>query len=197
MTLTTVPAGTIVASAVSGGGMQLTISEAPQGVINGTSGNDTLSGTAGNDTIYGFAGNDVLNGGAGADAMIGGTGDDSYYVDSSGDVVTEQAGEGTDWVYASVSHTLAANVENMTLTGTAAIDGTGNGLANVITGNAEANVLIGGFGNDLLNGGAGADTLSGNAGSHLLTGGAGADTFSDTAGGLNGDTIVDFTSMTG
>ena len=181
MTLTTVPAGTIVASAVSGGGMQLTISEAPQSVINGTSGNDTLSGTGGNDTIYGFAGNDALNGGAGADAMIGGTGDDSYYVDNSGDVVTEQAGEGTDWVYALVSHTLAANVENMTLTGTAAINGTGNGLANVITGNAEANVLTGSSGNDSLNGGAGADTLSGNAGSDSLIGGAGADTFRDTA----------------
>jgi Ca2+-binding RTX toxin-like protein len=62
--------------------------------------------------------------------------------------VTEAASAGTDAVSASVTYTLSANVENLTLTGTAAINGTGNSLANVITGNA---------GNNTLNGGAGAD----------------------------------------
>ena len=42
--------------------------------------------------------NDILEGGIGADTLIGGIGDDLYRVDSTADVVTEGAGEGTDTV---------------------------------------------------------------------------------------------------
>ena len=73
----------------------------------------------------------MLDGGAGADTMSGGAGNDTYVVDDAGDVVTEAAGEGTDTVRARVSYTLGANVENLTLTGTGAINGTGNALDNV------------------------------------------------------------------
>jgi len=118
----------------------------------------TIFGTAGNDTLIGTPGNDTLNGLAGADTMIGGAGDDIYVVDNVGDVVIENPGEGTDLIQSSVSYTLSANVENLTLTGTAAINGTGNELDNVLTGNSGANVLDGGAGADAMAGGAGSDT---------------------------------------
>jgi len=66
-------------------------------------------------------------------------------------------------------------VEKLTLTGSAAINGTGNALANTVTGNSAANVLHGAGGNDVLIGGSGADTLYGDAGNDLLRGGLGND----------------------
>jgi Ca2+-binding RTX toxin-like protein len=137
-------------------------------VISGLAGNDTLSGLAGNDTLNGGDGNDSLNGGLGNDSLIGGLGNDTYVVDSTADIVTELGSQGTDLVQSSVTHTLTAEVENLTLTGSAAINGTGNTLNNNITGNTANNTLNGGANNDTLNGGAGQDTL---------TGSTGADTF--------------------
>jgi Ca2+-binding RTX toxin-like protein len=105
----------------------------------GTSGADTLVGTAGADTMAGLAGND------------------EYIVNHSGDVVVEANGQGTDKVESTITHTLAANVENLTLTGSGNINGTGNSLANTLVGNSGSNILQGGGGNDVLDGGAGAD----------------------------------------
>ncbi|MEN3109662.1 calcium-binding protein [Uliginosibacterium paludis] len=132
--------------------------------LSGGAGNDVLNGLAGSDTLKGGAGNDTLNGGAGNDSMTGGLGDDSYVVDSASDIVTEAVNEGIDLVQSSVTYTLSANVENLTLTGTAAINGTGNALDNVLTGNSAVNTLTGAAGNDTLDGGAGADSLIGGAG---------------------------------
>ena len=119
--------------------------------INGT-------GNAGNNTIYGNSGANVLNGGAGNDSLIGGKGNDTYIVDSAGDSIVEWLDGGTDTVQSSVTFSLSVYVENLTLTGTGAINGTGNDLANVITGTSGANVLNGGEGADTLIGGAGNDT---------------------------------------
>jgi Ca2+-binding RTX toxin-like protein len=125
--------------------------------IKGSSANDKVYGYDGNDTLYGYGGNDVLDGGVGADSMIGSTGNDTYVVDNAGDVLTENANEGIDAVLSSITYTLGANVENLTLTGNVAINGTGNTLNNVLTGNSAANILDGGTGADTLMGGAGND----------------------------------------
>ncbi|ABC89539.1 rhizobiocin/RTX toxin and hemolysin-type calcium binding protein [Rhizobium etli CFN 42] len=124
-----------------------------------------ITGGTASDTLSGGVGNDTLNGGAGADRLIGGVGNDIYIVDNAGDIVTEAADEGTDTVQTTLAaHTLAANVENLTYTGTAAFVGIGNSLDNTITGGAAADTLAGGDGNDTLNGGAGADRLIGGTG---------------------------------
>ena len=126
--------------------------------IQGDSGNNVLIGTDRNNTLIGEAGDDTLDGGLGNDTMIGGMGNDTYIVDSTGDVVTEKANQGIDIVQSSISYTLAANVEKLTLTGTALIRGIGNNLNNVITGNSGNNTLNGGLGNDTMIGGMGNDT---------------------------------------
>lgn len=110
-----------------------------------------------NNLLRGNVGNNDLDGGSGNDTLEGGLGSDVYHVDSLLDMVTEVDGAGSDTVWSSVSWTLGAYVENLTLTGAAAINGTGNALDNTVTGNAGDNLLDGGTGNDVLNGGAGND----------------------------------------
>ena len=140
-------------------------------------GNDYALGSYGNDSLVGGAGNDTLDGGAGTDTMCGGTGNDTYVVDSAGDIVFENASEGIDTVQSSVTYTLGDNIENLTLTGTDAINGEGNDLNNVIEGNGSDNILIGHGGNDLLYGDEGGDTLDGGGGADTMCGGTGNDTY--------------------
>lgn len=145
--------------------------------LNGGDGADRLDGGQGYDTLSGGGGNDYLDGGANGDALSGGDGNDVYIVDNVNDVVSELAGQGYDVVRASVSHTLAANVEALEIQGTANYRGTGNAEANRITGNSGLNTLEGNAGGDVLDGGGGADILIGGTGNDTLTGGTGADTF--------------------
>ena len=163
--------------------------------LTGSAFNDTLTGNALANVLTGLAGNDRLDGGAGADTLVGGLGNDTYLVDNPGDVVSENAAEGTDAVLAAISFALPGNVENLTLSGTGATIATGNALANVLTGNAAANLLAGLAGKDTLSGGAGDDTLAGGLGADTLTGGTGADAFRfDTLeASTSRDTIRDFT----
>lgn len=125
--------------------------------LNGGAGNDVLNGLDGNDKLNGGAGNDTMDGGAGADTMTGGLGDDVYVFDQAADVAVEGANEGNDTLRSSVSAALANNLEALILTGSTAINATGNALDNVLTGNASDNTLDGGLGADVLNGGAGND----------------------------------------
>jgi Ca2+-binding RTX toxin-like protein len=135
-----------------------------------------------NATFTGTSGADTLVGSAGADVLSGGLGDDVYVVNSTGDSVVEAIGGGSDLVQSALSQTLAGNVERLTLTGAAAVNGYGNELANVLTGNGAANLLSGGAGNDTLNGGAGGDTLQGGDGADKIVGGLGADRMEGGAG---------------
>jgi len=144
--------------AISGPRPQTVIGTAGNDLLTGGRGDDTLIGLAGNDTLNGGQGHDQLDGGTGTDTMQGGTGNDTYIVDVSGDVVTELANEGTDTVQSSITSTLGAHVENLTLTGTANLNGTGNVLDNTLMGNSGINVLTGGGGNDTYLVGAG-DTV--------------------------------------
>jgi Ca2+-binding RTX toxin-like protein len=159
--------------------------------LRGLAGNDLLAGRDGNDVLAGGAGNDLLDGGAGNDAMSGGTGKDIYLVAQAGDKVKELAGQGTDTVQASVSEVLSANVENLTLTGTGHINGTGNSQANVITGNAGDNLLNGAGGADKLRGMAGNDTMVWGAPDSYDGGSGDLDTLRLTAGNLNLATLAD------
>ena len=147
-----------LALAISGPLPQTLVGTPGDDVLTGGRGDDTVTGLAGNDTLNGGQGHDLLDGGIGTDAMTGGTGHDTYIVEAAGDTVIEQANEGIDTVQSAVTWTLAANVENLTLTGATAIAGTGNSLNNLLTGNSGAN---------LLDGGAGADTMAGGAGDDL------------------------------
>lgn len=143
--------------------------------LDGGDGNDTLSGGVGDDSLTGGGGNDRLYAGSGTDTLIGGMGNDYYYVDSSADAIVEGSSGGTDTEVASFSDTLDVEIENLILTGSAALNGTGNAANNVMTGNTGANSLSGGLGNDKLNGGDGDDSLKGGDGADSLTGGNGND----------------------
>ncbi|MBJ6125833.1 right-handed parallel beta-helix repeat-containing protein [Microvirga splendida] len=133
-----------------------------------TAGGPTGTVVEGN-TTGGIAtdGNDTLTGSGGVDTMAGGKGDDTYIVNKDGDTIIENANEGIDLVLASAKHTLAANVENLTLTGTASINGYGNELDNVLIGNAGNNNLESFGGADTLYGGDGLDTLQGGDGNDV------------------------------
>lgn len=147
--------------------------------LSGTAWNDLLYGLGGNDGLFGLGGDDRLDGGAGGDQMSGGDGNDVYVVDTNKDAAIESSADplvgGVDRVESSVTFTLAANVEDLTLTGSLAIGGSGNALANVLLGNGAANLLVGLSGNDSLVGGAGNDTFVGGAGADQITGGSGVD----------------------
>lgn len=143
--------------------------------------------SVGNDVLRGTADNDVLNGLGGIDTLSGGDGDDTYIIANAASVIVENADEGHDLVQvaltAAATYTLAANVEDATVTAAAsvAVNLTGNALDNTLTGNAAANTLIGGAGNDVLDGGAGSDRLQGGLGDDIYVVDAAGDVVSELA----------------
>ena len=155
-------------------------------VLTGNDVGNLLQSSTGNDFLNGNAGDDTLNGGGGGDTMVGGLGND-YFITDGGDTILEGAGQGSDTVQSSVAFRLGNNLEDLVLTGSRAVSGTGNSLENQITGNSAANRLQGLGGNDVLSGLAGSDTLEGGAGKDTLTGGKGNDRL---IGGSGADIFV-------
>lgn len=149
-----------------------------------------IIGNDANNILYGLAGNDVLDGGLGIDTLLGGTGDDFYSVDTTTDIIIENAGEGFDLVASTVNYTLGNNLESLLLGETAA-NGTGNSLNNFLIGNAGNNILSGEAGNDILLGGSGNDLLVGDDGNDRLDGyGTTGTEFDALAGGAGFDLFV-------
>ena len=184
----------------------------------GGSGSDTLrnienlTGSRYNDILTGSSRNNTINGGPGDDSMAGGPENDTYVINSASDIVSELTGQGQDLIKSTISYSLidtdgagvsGGNVENLTLTGNAVINGTGNNLKNILTGNNAANILTGNAGADKLVGGGGADQLTGGPGADILIGGTHADRFiflnvSDSGPRItNRDTINDFNGNKG
>ncbi|MEH2322143.1 MAG: calcium-binding protein [Nostoc sp.] len=151
--------------------------------LNGLAGNDSLNGGTLNDSLVGGAGNDILNGGTGIDILDGGTGNDTYIIDNVGDTIREAINSGTDSVRSSITYTLGANLENLTLQfASQAIDATGNNLNNFLNGNGVNNTLNGRAGDDTLDGNLGDDILNGEDGNDSLQGGPGNDVLNGGAG---------------
>ncbi len=119
---------------------------------------NVIVGNTGDNVLNGVEGDNYIDGRAGANIMIGGAGDDIYVVNSEDDVVIEQPGEGHDTIRSSVTYALPDNVEDLILTGSADIDGTGNELDNYIQGNNGDNVLNGVAGANVMAGGRGDNT---------------------------------------
>ncbi|ESQ90082.1 hypothetical protein ABAC460_09955 [Asticcacaulis sp. AC460] len=150
--------------------------------INGWEGQDALTGNNGNDSLIGSAGHDTLDGGLGDDTLTGGEGDDVFIIDTVSDLIQEAAGEGNDTVRTSLTWTLQNDVENLVLTGSASVNGTGNAANNALTGNSGNNVLEGGTGNDTLDGGGGTDTLKGGEGDDVFVVDTASDVLEDSGG---------------
>jgi Ca2+-binding RTX toxin-like protein len=157
-------------------------------VLTGSSNIDG-TGNASTNSLTGNDGDNTLDGGLGSDSMAGGLGNDTYIVDNVSDVVIEPLSFGIpnyDTIRASVSYALSANVEQLVLTGTAKINGTGNALDNDISGNTGNNILSGGAGNDTIHGDTGNDTIDGGDGNDKLYGEDGNDTL---LGGTGNDRL--------
>ncbi|ESQ86722.1 hypothetical protein ABAC460_22615 [Asticcacaulis sp. AC460] len=178
-----VNAGDVVVEAAGQGGdwvvaiSSYNLSANVENLLLSGSGDFTGNGNVSDNIIVGNSGRNWLDGGGGNDTLNGGFGDDSFFV-SAGDVVSEMAGQGTDWVIATSTYNLSAHVENLLLAGNGNTNGGGNGLNNMITGNSGNNMLEAGAGNDTVAGGQGADVF-------LFATGSGADTVTDFSAAQN------------
>ena len=137
-------------------------------VGNGNGLSNTITGGVLSDTLFGFDGDDFLDGGLGLDRLVGGNGNDTYAVDNAGDIDPGDLDAGRDRVYSSINYSLGPQQEELVLTGTATLNGSGNVGNNFLVGNTAANILHGSDGADQIRGGGGFDQLFGDAGDDTL-----------------------------
>ncbi|MDX2290120.1 MAG: cadherin-like domain-containing protein [Hyphomicrobiaceae bacterium] len=170
---------------------QIVSGTADDDVITAAATGSVIAAGAGDDTVIGQGGDDTLDGGNGDDHLSGGDGDDTFVIDSAGDIVVELSADGRDTVLATIDYTLADNIEDLTLQGTA-ITGTGNGIGNTLLGNEGDNILTGAGGDDRLAGGVGTDTLIGGDGAdtYIYAKGEGDDAIIDVGAALDVDQLV-------
>ncbi|MSR15482.1 MAG: calcium-binding protein [Gammaproteobacteria bacterium] len=166
-------------------------------VLAGTNVDDILLGLAGNDHLTGRGGDDVLNGGLGVDLLSGGAGNDTYLIDNASEINKAAPDAGIDTVKTTVTYTLGAQQERLTLLGSTAINGAGNALDNSVRGNSAANTLKGGLGIDLLSGEAGNDVLVYDPADVAVNGGAGTDTLQIRGSGVTANLLTATTLLSG
>src|SRR5215475_10413496 len=155
--------------------LSLPVSGAPTKWFSGSSPGTTLSGTSGNDQLAANAPNMTL---------VGNGGDDTFIVYDPSDVVVESSNSGIDTVLTwGAGYTLPANIENLTLMGSADASAAGNSLNNIITANAGNDIITAGTGNDILIGGLGNDTF-------VVTAGDGVDEIQNFRPGANSGDVV-------
>jgi Ca2+-binding RTX toxin-like protein len=185
-----------------GDGADFILGGADNDLIYGDEGNDNLQGGTGIDDLYGGNGNDILKGGIEADRLFGGFGDDTYTFGATTQIY-ELAGQGTDKVRSTITANLLtnaylANIENIDLIGTVAINAVGTNGINIINGNFAANYIKSYAGDDVISGGGGNDLIEGGLGKDTMSGGLGRDTFywrtvsESPSSGLNQDIVTDF-----
>jgi Ca2+-binding RTX toxin-like protein len=163
--------------------------------------NDSITANTGADTLVGGGGTDTLVSGTGTDSLVAGSGTDVFVVNKTSDVVTVAAtGTSTsDVIESSVTYSLAANVQYLSMIGTGSVTATGNSLLDLIVGNTGADTLNGGTGIAMIEGGSATTStgvlkatgnqaaLIGGHGAESITGGA----FKDfLAAGPAADTIT-------
>jgi Ca2+-binding RTX toxin-like protein len=206
-TITYSPSGGGLVSYVQGifGGFTIACDVVIERAIGG-SGADTLIGSSADNLLTGGLGNDTLAGNIGHDTLAGQLGNDTYVLGAEGsgvDTISDTGGT-ADLITTLISRSLSfagfAQIERLTLVGTAAINGIGNNLNNAIAGNNAANVINAGAGNDTVRGLGGSDTIYGSTGNDNLGGGPGNDRFVfHTAPNTltNRDSIGDFANVSG
>ena len=142
--------------------------------VDGTDGDhDTIFGYGGNDTIQAGAGDDLAYGGTGVDQVEGGAGNDTLYGDAGSDTV--YGGTGNDALYGGDDDdSVLGGLGDDLLSGDAGND--------VLWGDEGDDTLYGGAGDDVLSGGDNDDLLYGGIGEDLLVGDAGNDTLEGEAG---------------
>ncbi|MFD1343837.1 Hint domain-containing protein [Litorisediminicola beolgyonensis] len=166
-------------------------------VIDGGAGNDTINAGGGNDTIIAGKGNDTITGGAGTDTVIfkGAPGEYVFDYGPSGELIvvdTVADRDGTDRLIGVERAIFNGTTYELVLgtDGNDTLQGTNDGIADLVIGHDGADSLVGNGTNDVLVGGAGNDTIFTGDGNDTVYGGTGNDSIGSYGGTDNGNDLI-------